>query len=117
MYCPRCGSQIPDGAQFCNMCGAPVNSNNAPYYSPRSEDNGSFGWAVLGFFIPIVGLVLYLVWKTEKPRSAKMAGKGALVSVMIYVIFIVIYFIIIFAMIGALSAGANAATTMSLFPF
>ena len=44
-------------------------------------DTGSFGWAVLGFCIPIVGLVHWLVWKDQKPQSAKMAGIGALVSV------------------------------------
>ena len=43
-------------------------------------DNGSFGWAVLGFCFPIVGLVLYLVWKSNKPISAKKAGIGALVG-------------------------------------
>ena len=44
-------------------------------------DSGSFGWAVLGFFFPIVGLILVLVWKQSKPKCAKMAGIGALVGV------------------------------------
>ena len=47
----------------------------------QSNDSGSFGWAVLGFFIPLVGLILWLVWKDTKPKSAKMAGIGALVGV------------------------------------
>lgn len=50
-------------------------------YSQQSNDSGSFGWAVLGFFIPLVGLILWLVWKDTKPKSAKMAGIGALVGV------------------------------------
>lgn len=52
-----------------------------PYMGQQSADTGSFGWAVLGFFFPLVGLILYLVWRTEKPVSAKQAGMGALVSV------------------------------------
>ena len=24
MYCKKCGHEIPDGARFCNRCGAPV---------------------------------------------------------------------------------------------
>lgn len=44
-------------------------------------------------FIPVVGLVLFLVWKDQKPKTAKAAGIGALVSVilsvLIYVVFIV----------------------------
>lgn len=45
------------------------------------NDASSFGYAALGFFIPIVGLVLYLIWKDQMPLRAKSAGKGALVSV------------------------------------
>ncbi len=31
--------------------------------------------------IPVAGLVLYLVWRDQKPRTAKAAGIGALVAV------------------------------------
>jgi hypothetical protein len=34
------------------------------------NDTGGFGWGLLGFVFPIVGLVLYLVWKDNKPISA-----------------------------------------------
>lgn len=57
-----------------------------PGYSSQSNDSGSFGWAVLGFFIPLVGLILWLVWKDSKPKSAKMSGIGALVGVGISVL-------------------------------
>ena len=57
-----------------------------PGYSSHSNDSGSFGWAVLGFFIPLVGLILWLVWKDSKPKNAKMAGIGALVGVGISVL-------------------------------
>ena len=58
---------------------------------PANGDTGSFGWAFLGFMIPIVGLILYLVWKDTKPRNASAAGKGALVSVIAGVIFYIIF--------------------------
>lgn len=47
------------------------------------NDSGSFGWGVLGFCLPIVGIILYFVWKENKPLSAKMAIRGALISVAI----------------------------------
>lgn len=50
------------------------------------NDSGSIGWGVLGFCIPIVGLILFLVWKDQKPRTAKVAGVGALISVIVGVI-------------------------------
>jgi len=28
MFCPNCGKQIPDNANFCEFCGARLNNNN-----------------------------------------------------------------------------------------
>lgn len=72
-----------------------------PYANP--EDTGSFGWAVLGFFIPLVGLILYIAWKDTKPLSAKKAGMGALVSVIANVV-LTILFILISVLIAAASS-------------
>ena len=52
----------------------------APGVQQPVQDSGSIGWAILGFFIPIVGLILFLVWKNTKPQCAKMAGIGAIVG-------------------------------------
>lgn len=54
--------------------------------APVVTDSGSFGWAVLGFFIPLVGLILFIVWKQTKPKCAKMAGIGALVGFVLGII-------------------------------
>lgn len=61
------------------------------------EDKGGFLWGLLGCCIPIVGLILFLVWKDTKPKTAKAAGIGALISVVVAVI----YYIIAFVIIGA----------------
>lgn len=58
-------------------------------------DNGGFGWGLLGFCIPIVGLILFLVWKGDKPKTAKAAGMGALISVIIGVVLYVLMFVVI----------------------
>ena len=57
-------------------------------------DTGGFGWGLLGFCIPIVGLILFLVWKGEKPKTAKAAGMGALISVIIGVVFYILMFVV-----------------------
>ncbi len=54
------------------------------------DDKGGFLWGLLGCCIPIVGLILFLVWKDSKPRTAKAAGIGALVCVVVYVVFYII---------------------------
>lgn len=118
MYCPNCGEPIPDGARFCYKCGASLGYDypRRAYDSDRGYDNdsGSFGWAVLGFFIPLVGLILYLVWKDEKPKSAKRAGKGALVSVILYLIVIAIYVIVFVIAFGSVIDSATGMAIASL---
>ena len=57
---------------------------------PAGGGNGGFLWGLLGCCIPIVGLVLFLVWKDTKPRTAKAAGIGALVCVIAYVLLYVL---------------------------
>ena len=56
----------------------------------NANDKGGFLWGLLGFCIPIAGLILFFVWKESKPKSAKAAGIGALVSVVIAVIYYIL---------------------------
>ncbi len=76
-YCSNCGSEVDPAAVVCVKCGAAVGMR-----SPV-QDAPNFGYALLGFFFPIVGLVLYLVWKDQTPLRAASAGKGALVAVIL----------------------------------
>ena len=45
-----------------------------------------------------MGLILYLVWKDEKPVSAKQAGLGALASVCLGVVAYIVLFVMLFSM-------------------
>ena len=110
--CQYCGSALTEGLKFCPSCGAQVpqapQADNSyaqqqyqqpyqqqqqyqqqyqqPMYAAPAQqpvDSGSIGWGVLGFFIPLVGLILFLVWKDTKPNSAKVAGIGAIIGVVV----------------------------------
>ena len=61
-------------------------------------DAPSMGFAVLGFFIPLVGLILYLVWKDQFPLKARSCGKGALIGVISQVAVSILCFILIFVL-------------------
>lgn len=93
MFCKKCGAQLPDNTVICPSCGTAAEMPTAyPYAQPQNPyDTGHFGWAVLGFFIPLVGLILFLVWRNDKPRCAKRAGIGALVGVIAEVVFSTIF--------------------------
>lgn len=71
MFCKNCGAEIDDKAAICPNCGVPQKDIN---------DSGSAGWGILGCCIPVLGAVLYLVWRNTKPNNAKSAGIGALVG-------------------------------------
>ena len=86
-YCKNCGKEIDDKAVVCPACGVPQQDK------PAVVDSGNIGWAFLGCCIPLVGLILFLVWKDQKPNTAKKAGIGALVGV----ILIVIYYVVVIA--------------------
>jgi len=57
------------------------------------KDRGGFLWGLLGCCIPVVGLVLFLIWRDEKPKTAKAAGIGALVSVILTILIYVGVFV------------------------
>ncbi len=81
MFCKNCGKEIDDKACVCPHCGVGV-GNNA---TVAPDDAPSAGFAVLCFFIPIVGLILYLMWHTTYPQKAKSCGKGAIIGVCVSV--------------------------------
>ncbi|MEG0365835.1 MAG: zinc ribbon domain-containing protein [Coprobacillus sp.] len=114
MYCKKCGKQIEE-VNYCPYCGADQTAtqttqneqenqgyqpiNQQPYqqqsYQQQSyqgqsynDDESHIGFAVLSFFIPIVGLVLYLVWNKEYPKKAKSCLNGLIAGVVLYVVFV-----------------------------
>lgn len=92
MYCKNCGRSVDYTSSYCNNCGARIdNKPNADV----SEDNSNLGFAILGFFIPIVGLILFLIYEEKKPKRAKSAGKGALIGfiteIVLAIILVILY--------------------------
>ena len=74
----------------------------APY--PVERDESSFGYGVLSFLLPLVGLILYLVWHDTTPLKAKSCGIGAIIGfitgVVLTVVFIALYVLLIMALLN-----------------
>lgn len=98
MYCKYCGQPLDDRAVICPHCG--VATDNASQKMMEEEDRPSAGFAVLCFFFPIVGLILYLVWHDDYPKKARSCGKGALVSVIVCAIPLVLWIVLFFFVLG-----------------
>lgn len=67
---------------------------NYQYPMPPVEQKANVGLAILSFLIPIAGLIIFLVEKDKKPKTAKASGICALVSFILYIIFYVVMFAI-----------------------
>ncbi len=121
--CPKCDADIEELRTACPFCGTVLkqesnsqdfNNNNNSYnqynqynnnYRPRpiSSDSGSIGYWLLGFFIPIVGIILYFVWKDEQPNNAKKCLWGALISIISS--FVLSLLLTICGIIGIIAGG------------
>lgn len=86
-YCSKCGNQINDEAVVCVYCGCKTEQ--------YTYDDSNIGLAFLGFFIPIVGLILYIVMHDRTPLKAKSAGKGALIGFIIKLVLCIAYVVLV----------------------
>ena len=111
MNCQTCGAVIPNGAAHCPNCGAVVMTQQTPQYQqfygtpqspypqpqyqqpyagqqnvPQNVDMSDLNIVlkIVCLLFPIVGIILYFVWKTSAPNKAKsaimFAGIGFLVN-------------------------------------
>lgn len=81
-FCRNCGAEIHDDAVVCVNCGIAVEKQK----TAKADDKKSGGFAFLCFLFPVLGLVLYLVWKEDYPLKAKSCAKGAIIGVVLSII-------------------------------
>jgi uncharacterized membrane protein YvbJ len=103
MYCSNCGKEIEDTARVCMYCGVPSNQGKQTQLSGEDTQTGCLIGG-LCFFFPIVGLILYFVWKETKPESSKFAGKWALIGFIVNVV-VSIFGGIVGGIIGGMGGG------------
>ena len=89
MYCEKCGSKNETNTEFCSSCGSKLNIE-LTNTEVNSKEKSTIGWGILGFVIPIVGLILFLSLKKSKPKVSKSAGIGALISTILFLVFILL---------------------------
>lgn len=112
MFCGSCGNFIDEGSKFCNICGQRVtnedsnpigegtsitsnpdpissngNNNNKFNYQDdvvcKTQDKANIWLVIIGFLIPIVGLILFVVLKKNTPKKANAIGISALIGFVI----------------------------------
>ena len=114
--CPYCNAENIDEAVVCQNCGASLENvgpsvstqttnNTANNYAPAEE--GAIGWGFLGFFIPIAGLILFIVWRNDKPKSSKAAGISVIVGVVALIFYIIFAVVLAGLMLGGLGSSVG----------
>ena len=108
MRCPNCNHEVKEGMLFCQQCGTKIEAVRTPeeavatpqavnlqesiippeklQKSPVKNapvEGGTFGWAVLGFLLFPIGLILFFIWRREYPKRAKSSGKGAFLGLVL----------------------------------
>ena len=114
MICNYCGYKVSEDCKCCPNCGedpktrkkkTQVEKSTKEYDSTTETKNSieadySFLWGILGYFIPIVGLILFIVWRESKPKESKAVGIGALIrGIMMFIAFIIMIVLVIYSAI------------------
>ena len=109
MYCKHCGRIVDDNSNFCNNCG--MRFDNRQNFNDI-DDSSSVGFAILGFFIPLVGLILFLVYESKRPKRAKSAGIGALIGfitkIVISIVCEILCVVFAYSIFGNIASDINA---------
>lgn len=102
MYCRNCGNELKDSDKFCDNCGASRfgtnNDSQKNSFKVQSETQGDlFIYVALSLFLPVIGLILSIITKEEKPKAAKA---GLIVSTSVLVLAILLLIFIALALSG-----------------
>jgi len=68
--CPSCGNRIEDSTKhWCSHCGTKLHKESAQGLSGEEKAGICIGNICLS---PLLGVILYYVWKGEKPKKPAM---------------------------------------------
>lgn len=78
-FCYSCSKEIDENQDLCDECQTEVEHDD----ETKNEEDEAFvlGWGVLGFFFPIIGIILWMLWIGTKPRASNASGIGVLLGI------------------------------------
>jgi len=79
--CSECGKEMSENAVSCPNCGA-KNRNNS--------EKAPIGLMIICFLIPIIGIIIFAINVSSRPKYAKGCLIASLLPIIIAVIFIIL---------------------------
>ena len=96
-FCTNCGNELIDDAVVCPKCGSIAGRIKTV------GDSRSKAWAIISFLFPVLGLILYLVWRDDRPLRSSSILKGLRAGFIVMLIPIVVcLLLLIISYIGML---------------
>ena len=92
MFCSKCGKEIMDEAVICPGCGCPVAGKTLQQVG-YEEDIPNGGLNILGFFIPLAGLIMFCMMFGKTPIKAKQIGMFSLIGFIINLVLVMLTFL------------------------
>ena len=87
MQCPNCHAKISELAEICPKCGVRIKE------APVGVDQPNWCINLISLCcIPILGIIMYFVWKNDKPAAAKSALTFSLIGIGVVVVLYVLAF-------------------------
>ncbi|MEN9660487.1 MAG: zinc-ribbon domain [Actinomycetota bacterium] len=124
-FCPQCGTERLEGAQFCGKCGLPATATvpaaaptASPYVSTASTSlaNGVssriIATFVCAFLVPLVGLILSITGKDKARAEGVTADALNRIAFIYSLILTIIGSIYVVVLIIIAIAAASAASNM-----
>ena len=98
-FCSHCGKEVRDDAVVCVHCGCALEEKK----KTDNADAYSAGLALLGFFFPLIGFILFCVFRfSNEPRKADSAGKGALIGFITGIVLSILALILYVVFVGSI---------------
>lgn len=102
-YCRNCGKEIDQNYNNCPNCGLKLHLKNNDHSNDSVEN---FFIYLVSFFIPFVGIIIWMASKEETPTRARTALILSFISTGIvfffFVVFILLMILFIFSGIGGI---------------
>jgi hypothetical protein len=91
-YCSQCGTANEDNYKYCGSCGK---ANDTQIINDRPD---SF-FNIISFFLPLLGLILYIINYEKYPIKANAIGKFSLIGLCVqFIIGILLTCLILFVL-------------------
>ena len=96
--CVNCGRKIDVVSRECPYCHTPITVGNITNFknikSQEHDDDNSKLLMILSVFIPVFGIVYYLLYRNELTTKSKNALGGALIGITLILAVIIILFLL-----------------------